>query len=241
MFSRVDLTQLLDYFMVMSVEPEIRRVWARDRAYHKRLLRIVPLAFMVVAFLFVTSDQVSVDELEKHVGFKGEMQRLPEISIMPDDDPFTAIENQHKLKLMTSLDLDIVEGPEFDKPNLLNDPSPDETEMPEISFEDILNVTTRPSNRDVPYSESYILLKMVQPEYPIYELTNGTEGSVTVELFVNENGRVEMAAVLSSIGPKSFEESSIKAVKQFVFQPPRRGDEPTSMWIKFLIKFRIYQ
>lgn len=220
---------------------EIRRVRERDRAYHKRLLRIVPLAFIVAAFLFVTSDQVSVKDLEKHVGFRGEMQILAEISIMPDDDPFTAVENQHKMKLLTSMDLDIVEGPEFDKPNLLNDESPDETELPEISFEDLLDVTTRPSNRDVPYSESYILLKMVQPEYPIYELTNGTEGSVTVEMFVNEDGRVEMASVLSSIGPKSFEKSSVEAVKQFVFQPPRKGDEPTSMWIKFLIKFRIYE
>ena len=64
---------------------------------------------------------------------------------------------------------------------------------------------------------------------------------MTVELFVNEDGLVEMASVLSSIGPKSFEESSLAAVKQFVFQPPMRGNEPTSMWIKFLIKFRIYQ
>jgi TonB family protein len=224
----------------MSGEPEIRRAWERDRAYHKRLLRIVPLAVLLVAFLFLTSAQVSIQELEKHVGFKGEMQILSEISIMPDDDPFTAVENQHKLKLLTSMDLDIFEGPEFDDPNLINDESPDETELPEISFEDLLDVTTRPSNRDVPYSESYVLLKMVQPEYPIYELTNGTEGSVTVEMFVNESGRVEMATVLSSIGPKSFEKSSVDAVKQFVFQPPRKGDEPTSMWIKFLIKFRIY-
>ena len=82
---------------------------------------------------------------------------------------------------------------------------------------------------------------MVQPEYPIYELTNGIEGSVTVEMFVNENGRVEMASVVSSIGPEAFEKSSVKAVKQFVFQPPRKGDESTSMWIKFLIKFRIYE
>jgi TonB family protein len=82
---------------------------------------------------------------------------------------------------------------------------------------------------------------MVQPEYPTYELENGIEGSVTVELFVNERGFVDMASVLSSIGPKSFEESSLNAVRQFVFQPPMRGDEPTSMWIRFLIKFRIYQ
>jgi TonB family protein len=81
---------------------------------------------------------------------------------------------------------------------------------------------------------------MVEPKYPIYELENGIEGSVTVELFVNENGAVEMASVVSSIGPESFEESSLEAVRQFLFQPPIRDGQPTSMWIKFLIKFRIF-
>jgi TonB family protein len=198
----------------MTNESEIRKSWDRERAYHKRLLRIVPVALVIVLILFVTSDQVSVRELEKHVGFKGAMQLLPEISIIPDDNPFTS--------------------------DLVEEELPEEPDFPELLFDDF-EVATRKSHSDVPYSETYIILKMVQPEYPFYELENGIEGSVTVELFVNEDGIVEMASILSSIGPKSFGESSLKAVRQFVFQPPMRGDEPTSMWIKFLIKFRIYQ
>jgi TonB family protein len=118
--------------------------------------------------------------------------------------------------------------------------SPEETDHPEIAVDDF-EVITRPRHRDVPYSQTYVILKMVEPEYPLYELENGIEGSVTVEILVNEDGYVETASVLSSIGPKSFEDSSLKAIKQFVFQPPIIGDKPTSMWIKFLIKFRIYQ
>jgi TonB family protein len=224
----------------VNSESEIRKAWERDRAYYRRLIKLIPVAFAVVLFLFLTSDQVSIREIEKHVGWKGEMRLLPDITIMPDDDPFSAIESQHKLKLLTIMDLDVVDGPDFDKPKLINNDSPDQTDMPALSVDDLLQITTRPSRRDVPYSENYIILKMVEPEYPIYELENGIEGSVTVELFVNENGTVDMASVLSSIGPKSFAASSLKAVKQFVFQPPTRGGKPSSMWIKFLIKFRIY-
>lgn len=215
-------------------------MWEREQAYHKRLLRIIPVAFMIVLLLFVTSDQVSMTQLETYVGFKGEMQLLPEISIIPDEDPFTSLDKHSKTRLMTSMDLDIVEGPDFGQPDLVNEEIPEEPDFPELAFDDF-EVATRPSHRDVPYSESYIILKMVLPEYPYYELENGIEGSVTVEMFVNEDGLVEMASVLSSIGPKSFEESSLAAMKQFVFQPPMRGNEPTSMWIKFLIKFRTYQ
>lgn len=224
----------------MDGESEIKRAWERDRAYYKRIIKIVPMAFAVVLFLFMTSDQVSLTELNQQVGWKGEMRILPEITIIPDDDPYSAIENRRNLKIMTSMDLDIVEGPDFDKPRLLNDTDPDQTDMPEISYDDLLSFPTRPSRRDVPYSDTYIILKMVEPEYPIYELENEIEGSVTVELFVNERGLVEAASVLSSIGPKSFEESSLKAVRQFVFQPPTRDGQPSSMWIKFLIKFRIF-
>ena len=224
----------------MASEPEIRKAWDRDQAYHRRLLRIVPVAFVIVLFLFVTSDQVSMTELDKHVGFKGEMRLLPEISIIPDEDPFSSVDKHATLKLMKSMDLDIVEGPELEKPDLINEELPDEDEIPEVEPDDF-EIATLAKQRDVPYSETYIVLKMVQPEYPIYELENGIEGSVTVEMFVDEYGVVDMASVLSSIGPKSFEESSLIAVKQFIFQPPKIGNEPTSMWIKFLIKFRIYQ
>jgi hypothetical protein len=95
----------------MTSELEIRKAWERDRAYHRRLLRIVPFALAIVLLLFLTSDQVSMIQLEKHVGFKGEMRLLPEISIVPDSDPLSSVEKQSALKPLTNTGLDIVEGP----------------------------------------------------------------------------------------------------------------------------------
>jgi hypothetical protein len=188
----------------MSSEHEIRKAWERDRAYHKRIAKIIPVAFAIVLLLFLTSDQVSLTELEKHVGWKGEMRVLPEISIIPDDAPFDAIQSDGLPPVMTSMDLDLTEGPDLPDQKLVDKKDPDDAELPELSHEDLLRITTRLRQRSVPYSNTYVILKMVEPEYPIYELENEIEGSVTVELFVNESGRVEVATVLSSIGPESF-------------------------------------
>jgi len=45
--------------------------------------------------------------------------------------------------------------------------------------------------------------------------------------------------VLSAIGPVSFQESTLGAVREFRFQPPTENGKPTTMRIKFLVKFRI--
>jgi TonB family protein len=47
------------------------------------------------------------------------------------------------------------------------------------------------------------------------------------------------AIVVSSIGPVSFQESTLEAVREFRFQPLIEDGKPTTMRIKFLVKFRI--
>jgi TonB family protein len=90
-----------------------------------------------------------------------------------------------------------------------------------------------------PYSEAYIILRAVKPKYPEHERERGVEGSVTVELLVDEQGMVANANVLDQVGPDSFRTSALEAVRQFEFQAPIEHGEPSTMWIKFVIKFRI--
>jgi protein TonB len=89
------------------------------------------------------------------------------------------------------------------------------------------------------YSETYIILRATQPKYPEHERERGIEGTVTVELLVDTEGNVAHANVLELVGPMSFQNSALDAVRQFEFQPPVENGEPTTMWIKFVIKFRI--
>lgn len=89
------------------------------------------------------------------------------------------------------------------------------------------------------YSETYVILHAVEPKYPEHERERGIEGSVTVELLIDAMGQVAQVNVLELVGPMSFENSAINAVQQFEFQPPIENGVPSSMWIKFVIRFRI--
>lgn len=213
-------------------------IWQREQAYRRRLFILTPVAAVLMTLLFVTSDRIPYRELEKKVGWEGEMRLLPEITIISDTDDEQTQVRQHRVDAMTSVDLDIAEGGNI--PVAPETPEQKQEEEPvEVAFEDY-DVRTMQAAREVSYSEDYVILRMVEPDYPPEELALGIEGNVTVELLVNENGRVESASVLSSIGPESFEVASLVAVRQFVFQPPVENGQRTSMWIKFLIKFRIF-
>jgi TonB family protein len=214
-------------------------IWNRERAYRRRLYILTPVAAVLMVLLFLTSDRFPYREIEKYVGWEGEMRLMPEITIVPDKEDITSEERRMRLESMTSIDLDLAEVPNREEasPGNEDDRKQEEVAVPEL---DRFDVRTVQAARDVPYSEDYVILHMVEPDYPSEELKDGIEGNVTVELFVNEAGRVEAATVLSAVGPRSFQDASLDAVRQFMFQPPTENGEPRPMWIKFRIKFRIF-
>lgn len=212
----------------------------KEQSYRKRLLIVVPLAVVAVALLFITSDMVPPTVLDKTFGWKGALQVLPDITIVPGSDPFESFQRERQLRTMSSINLDIYEEMSEAEAGQKDNIYRDEPEIPIPPEEGLDVVRTYEAHTSVPYSEDYVILNMVQPEYPVRELLDGVEGDVTVELLVNENGKVEKAWVLSAIGPRSFETSSLHAVEKFIFQPPMENGLPTSMWIRFHIKFRIY-
>lgn len=214
--------------------------WERTLAYRRRLYVSVPISMGIVLFLFLTSDRVSLTEIDKRVGWKGEMKVLPEITVIADDDQHTSLERERELTTMTTVDIDLFENPDVNKPRMVNVERPEEVEILDFAENDLFDVRTIAARRTASYSDTYVILKMVEPKYPSRELDEGVEGSVTVELLVNEKGLVEDVSVLSSIGPPSFQESSLAALRQFVFKPPTEDGKPIAMWIKFLVKFRIF-
>jgi TonB family protein len=216
------------------------RLWQREHAYRRRLCIVTPIAAVVVAFLFLGSDRFSFQEIEQQIGWKGELRLMPEITIIPDDDESNITEQERQLVTMATVDLDLPEGEDIDSPEFANVDRPDEVEQLDYAEWDRFKIRTIEQHRDVPYSEDYVIIKMVEPEYPEAEMKAGIEGNVLVELLVGDDGRVVDAAVLSRAGPKSFADASLEAVRQFVFQPPVERGKPTTMWIKFVIRFRMF-
>jgi TonB family protein len=213
-------------------------IWQREQAYRRRLYILTPVAAVLVTLLFFTSDRIPYREIEQRVGWEGEMRILPEITIITENDDESSFERQFRVDAMTSVNLDLAETGDVAASKTPVEEKPKDDEV-QVATEDY-DVRTVQRAREVSYSEDYVILQMVEPEYPPEELAMGIESNVTVELFVNERGRVVSATVLSSDGRASFEDASLDAVRQFVFQPPVREGHRTSMWIKFRIKFRIF-
>lgn len=213
----------------------------KEIQYRKRLLAILPFAVIGVICLFITSDIVPETMIEKTFGWQGAFQVLPDITIIADNDPFESFHHERQLRVMTSIDLDVVDE-NAEGEALQKDTNPHEEELEvEIPPEDGLDpVRTYEAHSAVPYSEDYVILEMAKPEYPVRELLAGIEGEVTVELLINERGYVDRAWILSGYGPQSFEWSTLKAVEKFRFKPMMHNGLPITMWIRFLIKFRIY-
>lgn len=211
----------------------------KQHDYRKRLLIVSPFAVILVALIFITSDVVPYTEIERRFGWEGEMQVLPEITIIPDKSLYEDMLQMSRLQSAPT-DADPLEetGPNegSEKPDV--PPVEEEREIaPEIN-QDILR--HYPAHTDVSYSEDYVILYMVQPKYPPVELLDGIEGDVTVEILVNEDGLVENAWIVMTLGPRSFEEASLAAIRQFRFKPPVENGRPVPMWIRFQIRFRIY-
>jgi len=213
------------------------KISERNRLHRRKLLYISPISLVVIFLLFISSDYVPYREMQDNLGWKGEMLVLPEITILPDHDPFESFTEKRTTRPLTSLKLNIItETGRAEGGTTREHEEKDIIPLPQNGFDDI---STRPTHSDIPYSEDYIILKMVNPVYPTEELLNGIEGEVTLEILVNESGNVENAWVLSLLGPKSFEHASLDFVKQFRFQPPIMNGAPTPMSIRFQITFKI--
>lgn len=215
------------------------RIAERNRLYRRKLLYISPISIFIMLSLFIAPGDVPLFEVEKNLGWQGEMRVLPELSILPDSDPIETALEERAIRTMTSVELNVLDETGEAEGNRTQQERKHKDDAIAPLQEGTDMVSTRPMHSDVPYSEDYVILRMVRPVYPAEELEHGIEGEVLLEVLVDEYGRVENAWVLSVIGPKSFEESSLKAVREFLFQPPLRGGKPLPMSIRFQINFKL--
>jgi protein TonB len=215
--------------------------WDRESSYRKRIVAILPGVLLLMAILVFVTRHMGPDEIFRRVGLRGELQLMPEITIVPDVPSPDASPAPRPERAEETVALDLREVGDFD----VNPPRVESrTEEQEAhAFDDADRVPSvhSPDQREVSYSNAYVIVRMLKPKYPPEELKAGIEGNVTVALLVDERGRVADASVVSSMGPAAFRTSALEAAREFLFQPPTTEDgRPTTMWVKFLIKFRIF-
>jgi protein TonB len=77
------------------------------------------------------------------------------------------------------------------------------------------------------------------PQYPRVARRRGYQGTIVLEVLVNREGRVEKLRVFQSSGYSVLDNSAIRSVKGWLFEPSRRGDEKVEMWVKLPVRFKL--
>ena len=85
-----------------------------------------------------------------------------------------------------------------------------------------------------------VLTKKVDPEYPPLARQKKIEGTVILQLLVNENGQVVDVKVLRKAGGSTgLTESAIAAVRKWVFQPAVKAGKRVKVQITYPIHFKL--
>ena len=79
-----------------------------------------------------------------------------------------------------------------------------------------------------------------QPEYPPSSRRAGEAGTVILEVYVLENGRVGEARVKQSSGFPRLDEAAVREVKRsWRLQPGTQNGKPAPMWGQFAVTFKL--
>jgi len=70
-----------------------------------------------------------------------------------------------------------------------------------------------------------------QPEYPSASIRLGEEGATTLQMYLDETGKVVQATVKESSGSERLDEAGVKwALRNWKFEPCLQGEKPVACW-----------
>ena len=79
-----------------------------------------------------------------------------------------------------------------------------------------------------------------KPRYPDSARRQGIEGESVLRLQVLKSGRVGAIAVARSAGFPDLDRAAMDAVKTWVFEPARRGEEAVDVWVTLPVRFHLH-
>jgi len=81
-------------------------------------------------------------------------------------------------------------------------------------------------------------VQTAKASYPPMALRMGLEADVTLNIFVDKEGKVTEVKIAKSAG-MGFDEEAVRAVKQFRFEPARKDGESVSSEFTYIYRFRL--
>ena len=96
-----------------------------------------------------------------------------------------------------------------------------------------------PRVKFIPYDDPPISLKPIRPRYPEIAQEAGIEGTVVVQVFVDEKGRVKDTVILKGIPNTGLDEAATDAIRKVRFRPAKQRERAVGVWISIPVNFRL--
>jgi TonB family protein len=99
------------------------------------------------------------------------------------------------------------------------------------------------THAEISYSEDFVILRLVKPVYPEYELERDITASITVAAWLTSTGELQDVQITQAIAEppsastRGFEIASLEAIRQWKIRPPRRLQETSGLWLTIPIRF----
>jgi len=77
------------------------------------------------------------------------------------------------------------------------------------------------------------------PVYPKVARRRGHQGTVLLEVLVDQNGSVRDLKVLRSSGYATLDDAALASVKNWSFEPGMKGSSPIEMWVRLPVRFQL--
>jgi len=96
-----------------------------------------------------------------------------------------------------------------------------------------------PQVRFIPYDDPPKALSPISPKYPEIAQEAGIEGTVIIQAFIDEKGRVKETIVLKGIPNTGLNEAAMEAIRKTRFKPAKQRDRAVGVWISIPVNFKL--
>jgi TonB family protein len=227
------------------------RIQRYETAYWRRMgvasLVAVGLHTMLLVGLQRSPRWRSLEDERLRIGYEGPTRIQPELEVMMPNSVQAHFSQLAREGRTSALEYRVVQMIELS-------PGPDpmpvvekraETEAkPSVQTESEIEIEPLiATHTELSYSDDFVILRLVKPIYPEYELERGISASITVAAWLTPEGvlRDERITQASATPPtastRGFEIASLEAVRQWKLRPPKRHEESGGMWLTIPIRF----
>jgi protein TonB len=139
---------------------------------------------------------------------------------------------------------EIAEAPtERDRPDVVSVPAALSSDnAADISRQKIARTVEgdkRPSGAAVVREATPLYRSNPAPKYPRMARRRGFQGTVVLDVLVNQNGKVGDLRVYESSGYSLLDKTALAAVRDWLFEPGKHGDKTVKMWVRVPVRFQL--